>query len=231
MEQPRNGSGIFYFHLILRDLFGRIVPGFALLSSVVFSLSPSKGFSAYNESSAGIWIVLLSASWTIGYALQGLGESHGWILTRPEQIHAKIALTREMAFYQIATTEEKHAYDRLGSIKEACGNGYLALSVSLLLLAICSLIRALQNKSILHVEEILYAVIILILAAGAIWYLRHMHRVHSDKQSKWIEESLRFHRPEWLARLEEFKEKGLVGEFELERMQAIIPNDHLSPMQ
>jgi hypothetical protein len=230
MEQPKNGLGILYFHFILRDLFGRIVPGFALLSSVGFSLSPSKALAAYNELSAGMWIVLLSASWTIGYALQALGESHGWILNRPEQVHENIALTREMVFFQIAAAEEKWNYDRLASIKEACGNGYLALSLSLLLVAICSLIRALQNKSILHVEDILLAVIIMILAVGAIWYMRNMHRVHSDRQNKWIEESLRFHRPEWLARLEDFKEKGLLGEFELERMQAIIPNDHLSPI-
>jgi hypothetical protein len=79
------------------------------------------------------------------------------------------------------------------------------------------------------VEDILYAVIILILAAGAIWYMRHMHRVHSDRQNKWIEESLRFHRPEWLARLEDLREKGFLGEFEFERMRAIIPNDYLTP--
>ncbi len=231
MEQPKTFFGVFYFHFILRDLFGKIVPGFTLLSSIGFSLSPSKALSAYNELSVGIWIVLLSASWTIGHALQAFGESRGWILSRPEQVHMNIALTREMIFYQIATAEEKWIYYRLVSIKEACGNGYLVLSLSLLLLAICSLIRALQNKSILHMEDILFVVIIMILAVGAIWYMRHMHRTYSDKQYKWIEESLRFHRPEWLGRLEDFKEKGLIGEFELEKMRAIIPNDHLSLKQ
>jgi len=231
MEQPRNFFGVFYFQFILRDLFGKIVPGFALLSSVAFSLSPAKALAVYNGLSAGIWIVLLSASWTIGHALQALGESRGWILNQPEQVHVNIALAREMTFFQIATTEEKWTYDRLGSIKEACGSGYLALSLSLLLLAICSLIRALQNKSMLPVEDILFAVIIVILAVGAIWYMRRMHRAHSDRQNAWIEESLRFHRSEWLARLEDFKEKGLIGEFELERMRAIIPNEPFSYKQ
>lgn len=231
MEQSRTFLGVFYFHFILRDLFGKIVPGFALLSSIGFALSPSKALMAYNELSAGIWIVLLSASWTIGHALQAFGESRGWILSRPEQVHANTALTREMIFFQIATVEEKWIYYRLVSIKEACGNGYLALSLSLLLLAICSLIRALQNKSILHVEDVLFVVVIMILAGGAIWYMRNMHRAHSDRQYKWIEESLKFHRPEWLVRLEDFKQTGLIGEFELERMRAIIPNDHLSSKQ
>jgi hypothetical protein len=231
MEQSKTFFGVFYFHFILRDLFGRIVPGFVLLSSIGFALSPSKALAAFNQLSAGIWIVLLSASWIIGHALQGFGESRGWILSQPEQVHANTANTREIIFFQIATAEEKWIYSRLVSIKESCGNGYLALSLSLLLLAISSLIRALRNKSILHVEDILFVVIIMILAAGAIWYMRNMHRAHSDKQCKWIEDSLRVHRPEWLGRLKDFKEKGLISEFELERMQAIFPNDHLSPKQ
>ena len=228
MRQTRDFFEVLYFQFILRDLFGKIVPGFALLLAVAFSLTPSKALAAFNELSAGMWIVLLSASWTIGQALQAFGESRGWILSRPEQVHANTALTREMIFFQIATTEEKWTYDRLGSIKEACGNGYLALSLSVLFFAICSLIRALQNKLMLHVEDILLALITAILAGGAIWYMRNIHRVYSDNQYKWIEESLKFHRPEWLVRLEDFKEKGLIGEFEFERMRAIIPNDHLS---
>jgi hypothetical protein len=226
MGQTRNFIEVFYFQFILRDLFGKIVPGFVLLLAVAFSLSPSKALGTYNELSAGIWIVLLSASWTIGQALQAFGESHGWILDRPKHVHVNIALIREMIFFQIATMEEKWTYDRLGSIKEACGNGYLALSLAVLLFAICSLIRALQNKSMLHVEDILFTVITAILAGGAIWYMRHMHRTHSDKQTAWIEESLKFHKPEWLDHLNDLKEKGLIGGFELERMRAITPDDH-----
>ena len=201
MGQTRNFFEVFYFQFILRDLFGKIVPGFALLLAVAFSFSPSKALAAYNELSVGIWIVLLSASWTIGHALQAFGESRGWILNRPKHVHVNIALIREMIFFQIATMEEKWTYERLRSIKEACGNGYLALSLSVLLFAICSLIRALQNNSTLHVDDILLAVITAILAGGAIWYMRHVHRTHSDRQNVWIEESLKFHRSEWLVRL------------------------------
>jgi hypothetical protein len=231
MGQTRNFFEVLYFQFILRDLFGKIVPGFALLLAVAFSLSPSKALAAYNELSAGIWIVLLSVSWTVGQALQAFGESRGWVVNQPKHVHVNIALIREMIFFQIATTEEKWTYARLGSIKEACGTGYLALSLSLLLFAICSLLRALQNKSMLHVEDILFAVITAILAGGAIGYMRHMHRTHSEKQNAWIEESLKFHRPEWLSHLNDFKEKGLIGGFELEKMRAIIPDDHLSHNQ
>jgi hypothetical protein len=224
MKQPRSFFELFYFQLILRDLFGKIVPGFALLSSVAFSLSPSKAFLAYNALSAGLWIVLLSASWTIGHALQAFGESRGWILHRPERVNVNIGFTREMIFYQIATIEEKWTYQRFTAIKEACGIGCLVLSLSLLILAISSLIRALQNKSMLPIGDILVIILIAVLAVGTIWYLRHMHKINYDRESEWIEESLRLHRPEWLRRLDDLREKGLITDVELEWMQGVIPN-------
>ena len=84
MRQTRDFSEVLYFQFVLRDLFGKIVPGFVLLLAVAFSLSPSKALAAFNELPAGMWIVLLSASWTIGQALQAFGESRGWILSRPD---------------------------------------------------------------------------------------------------------------------------------------------------
>ena len=104
MRQTTDFSEVLYFQFILRDLFGKIVPGFALLLVVALSLTPSKALAAFNELSAGMWIVLLSASWTIGQALQAFGESRGWIFDRPKHVHVNIALIREMVFFQIATT-------------------------------------------------------------------------------------------------------------------------------
>jgi len=75
----------FYTKFILRDLFGKIIPGYILLICIIGTCLPKQNFFLLQSMSVGLWILSLGIAWLLGLAIQGIG-----ILTRQFRRFPKI---------------------------------------------------------------------------------------------------------------------------------------------
>lgn len=126
----------FYSKFVLRDLFGKIVPGGVLILTVVVSHSTIGDLiSKVAALSFGAWVFLLGVAWLMGFAIQsagelGLGGERKLFRYYPRGAYSDhLEATRDIV--DLGRNEEfrKHRilYERMTVIKEACGNGYVSL--------------------------------------------------------------------------------------------------------
>src|SRR5262245_9511307 len=73
-----------YDKLVLRDLFGKIVPGIALLLGAVGGLLGLEVIEILlSKLSVALWVITLGFAWLVGFALQDLGQALGLLRTHP----------------------------------------------------------------------------------------------------------------------------------------------------
>lgn len=144
-----------YDRLLLRDLFGKIVPGgIALVAAIVLlrrdalpnldSLPKSA-----SELPLAAWLGILGLCWTLAFALQGLGESARLLRNIPRTYDQPGFYKKMARFDELATSRRRarqllHA-ERLLVIKEACGNGGIAILFVTILAWSLRTIRCLQS--------------------------------------------------------------------------------------
>ena len=64
-----------YSRLLLRDVFGKIVPGAIVLFTFVITLtSPEAGKNTIITLPFGAWVVVFGLAWVVGFAVQSFGE-------------------------------------------------------------------------------------------------------------------------------------------------------------
>lgn len=90
-----------------------------------------------------------------------------------------------MKLHNTASLAEKRQYERFIVIKEACGNSYVALLLSLVSL------MAYAAHGILELPA--HSWVGLVTIAGAIYLLRRMHFIHVTKQQDYLHCALEFH--------------------------------------
>ena len=129
-----------YDKLILRDLVGKLAPGTVLIFSVVISLYSSKDL---NQFLGSIHLILLIVGagvvWLMGFVLQFVGERLPFLKTHPKgflkthpggaKSSRKDFFTSWSEFQKTASAYEKIHAERLNIIKEAGGNGAVALII------------------------------------------------------------------------------------------------------
>lgn len=83
-KAPRDLNGLFgafYEKFLLRDYFGKVIPGFMALAAVSTLLTSPKGTIEYLSSmSFGAWFIALGIAWIAGVAIQSFGDTSGLIL-------------------------------------------------------------------------------------------------------------------------------------------------------
>jgi hypothetical protein len=239
LKDPPELKGLFdafYRHFVLRDLFGKIVPGFIVMTALAaILLDPVTLKSSVSNFSWPIWITAVAAGWITGFAIQSFGELFKLILYFPtdawswscsffklrlsghqtwsvtlgslKKIDTKGATElREVRdllsrtefqsyqeFYQffIPVQRELDAQDapraaiveRLAVIKEACGNGYLALLIASVVLLVRYIITNGGNPA-----QLGFGVLTLFLAAV---FLGRMHFEHVKRQHLYSVEAIR----------------------------------------
>lgn len=114
----------------------------------------------------------------------------------PESLNQEQFYDLCLHFHKKASPDEKQHVERFVVIKEACGNGYVAIAISLVLVVvdaildkniILSLVAPASNN--LWVETP-----VLIIAIAAIYYLRQMHFIHVKREHDYIVQALRLHK-------------------------------------
>src|SRR3989338_2411328 len=119
-----------YSRLLLRDVFGKILPGMVVIFSILASFySVTQIKTLLLEMNFWLWLILLGAAWISAFAVQSLGEFLKVIRYHNKNTHKEFYKERYEFNKCVNSSEERLQLERLVVIKEACGNGYLALAV------------------------------------------------------------------------------------------------------
>lgn len=202
----------FYTRFVLRDFFGKIVPGGILLSAIAVSvMSPASVIKYIASMSFWAWIVALGVSWLTAFAIQSFAEKplpkkllpkgcdFSLIRYYPRGRNQKESYDLRFYFHQKASPDEKRQAERFVVIKEACGNGYVAIAISLVLV----MVDAIRDKDsvlsfVAPAPSNLWVVVpVLILAIAAIYYLCQMHFFHVKREYNYMVRSLELHKSEF----------------------------------
>ena len=179
-------TGLFdalYSRLLLRDVFGKIVPGSVFLLAVASTVAPAKEVLDYVANMPfGIWTAFLGAAWITAFAIQSLGECTGAI-----KYHSKDS---DQRFYKLKNkldlstkNVQKQQFERLVVIKEACGNGYVSLLLSSFVLILDHLVThsfSTTARSLLSVWDFALSILVIII------FLARMHFVHIQRQDLYL---------------------------------------------
>ena len=181
MKELENLFEALYSRFVMRDVFGKMVPGATLLVALYVVLirpdaSPDQVIRLITSARTLTWLVLGMMGWITAFGIQRLGEFVGlryygcWI---PDD---KSWYKKVIHFTQVASPEEKRGFERFVVIKETCGNAAFSLVLSgIVLLFIWN------NKANIFFPAAL-------LLGGIILF--SMHRVHVKRNTWWLESVL-----------------------------------------
>ncbi len=218
----------FYERFVLRDLFGKIVPGLIVLLTIGSVSNGTVHFMGLiNSLSVGAWIALIGMAWLQGFAVQSLGEflhliiyypannclfrcairndTHPWtnILEEIRDIGDLERLRARLAQARFGSDAESYAFsfpvrsqldekerkqvERLVVIKEACGNGYVAILISLLILLAAHLLIQPYALSTIAIGSVVMIVNAFFLARMHFVHVRRQHEVMAQgiKSNLW----------------------------------------------
>src|SRR3990172_1335951 len=185
-----------YTRLLLRDFFGKIVPGSFIILAIVISLPPIptsilETVKCFGSMSFWLWLFFLGWAWIIAFAVQAFGETFKLIKWHGEKTDREF-LKKRVDFGRRASCRESQQLERLIVIKEACGNGFLSLLLGVLILISDTwrerdLWEALKPQ--LHVLIFILVIIV---------FLFIMHRKHITRQTDYMNTVLIMKR--WLNR-------------------------------
>jgi hypothetical protein len=143
-EDFGNLPGLFdalYSRLLLRDFFGKVIPGAIVIFSMCLATWPWTYIQKFIQDLSFIsGLILIGLSWILAFALQGVGE-----VTHLLRYHicktSKDFYGKRNRFHMRTNARQHQQLERLEVIREACGNGYIALSLSGLFLILNGLAR------------------------------------------------------------------------------------------
>ena len=187
-----------YNDFLLRDFFGKMIPGSILIFSVLsLFTSPRAILRTINAERSVLGLVVLGGlAWTTVLGLQSLAERIGvWEYYpsrdvqepgQPPLEEMKVQIETVAPFLRIACEGEKNQYERYVVIKEATGNLFICLMLStpLLLAALArrkepiDASRGTSATAFHAVRAVLLVLCWAVVAAG----LFAMNRQHVDKQ-------------------------------------------------
>lgn len=178
-----------YMRFLLRDIFGKIVPGWIVLTAVagrfpetvsVFAVSVSSELTGVILSAGVAWLT----AFAVQEAAQRVGYLHYWTAAFGD---ARARYQARIDFLRTATPDEKHQHERLVVIKEAAGLGSVSLVLAAALLA--SRLVPLGDGPPTALTVPLVAVVGGFLAAAV--SLRASHKRHCESQFRFMAAVLR----------------------------------------
>ncbi len=164
----------FYSRFVLRDLFGKILPGFIALFGVGLFVgrSPQQLATFAKDMPTGFWIVGTGLAWLAGMGVQGVGEITYMFRDAPASLGDRSAVYKYlMRFREVQEEGLTRTIERLTVIKEACGIG----SVALLLLLVAFTVSVGCDALTRHRPLLLSLTVGMLL-------LQYMHRRHLSRE-------------------------------------------------
>lgn len=131
-----------YRDLLLRDLGAKVTPGMIVLVAVRIGMtSVPETLKEMNSAELGAWLVIIAVAWLTGLVVQGLGEITGKVRFFPVRYFPAEKKLSEWCqllanFDRVAEDPERQRFERFVVVKEATGNGCIALFVAMIFLAV-----------------------------------------------------------------------------------------------
>jgi len=181
--------------MVLRDFFGKIIPGLIFLSTIVVcvaweDISLSEFTKILSSLSLFGWLAIFGAGWISAFGIQAFGEffppskepNKRLIRYYPPQFPNDEAWYKfRLEFQNTASKEDLIDVERLVVIKEACGNGYVSLALSLVFAISCIILRYRE-----YGPELRIAIPVFLMWVFIIYYLWKMHKLHVERQHKYM---------------------------------------------
>jgi hypothetical protein len=182
-----------YGRYILKDFLAKSVPGFIVLTALAICMRFESYWPAVKTLNPWIWIPIYGCSWLAGFSMQGIGEQFGIIRFWPRECSANdghkptrdgwMQLTHEVRGR--GSKDDIAVQQRLGLIKESCGNACVAVLCSLLLFwckrvfAVCSgdhdgFVRIVLDGDVYWSSTLLVSFAGLLLSVG-LWLAHNEH--------------------------------------------------------
>ncbi len=190
----------------MRDFFGKVIPGLILISVLTLCIGLqfdklSLLAETVQKLSIGGGLVIFGLAWIVAFALQSFGESKRLIIYYPKRMFDddESAYKFLNSFTRKASDNERIQVERLVVIKEACGNGYVSLILSLYLVAFYAVLglvlRLFEVDQLANFALFTLGNLPLILIGLAFWifmicYLKKMHFIHVERQHNFMKEVL-----------------------------------------
>jgi hypothetical protein len=135
MSEIQSLADAIYSRFLLRDVFGKVVPGAIVLLAVVFAEWPfSRILLVSDNVSAAVWPLLYGAAWVAGFAVQQAAELLRISRTHDsrhfgaagKRYHEHTSLARG----QMRNDQDRQQLERFIVVKEATGNSSAALGLA-----------------------------------------------------------------------------------------------------
>ncbi|QGM99973.1 hypothetical protein [Methylocystis parvus] len=192
-----------YTSFLLRDFVGKIVPGSILLLAFgsLFTPVPQVVKSATDRTTTHFLALVAGLAWTMVLGLQNTATSLKLWRYYPETDETGAPLSEMNAqilveqFLQIACQAERQQYERFVVIKEATGNLYISLLLSIPLILVSFFmyedIATIKSETIGSNIKAVRTVIVIAMAALIVVSLRGMNQEHIHKQYNFAAETLK----------------------------------------
>lgn len=179
-------TGLFdalYSRLLLRDFFGKVVPGTIIILSICAELfSPNDISKFIYNASVFSALILTGFAWIVAFALQAIGEKTHLIRYHTYNTD-KAFYVRRHEFHVKTNNREHQQLERLAVIKEACGNGYLALGLSVVFLSVQELV---SNGCQYVIYKFIHYWPVILFIAVLIAFLAVMHFIHVRRHDRYM---------------------------------------------
>ena len=110
-----------YDRLLLRDIFGKIVPGSLFLFSLILLISPNVNIITLPKIFPFSSLVLIyGVSWIFGFAIQSFGEMTKMIRYSPKGTSFVESIEIRNKFNECATDMQRQQAERYTVIKDSC---------------------------------------------------------------------------------------------------------------
>ncbi|MFQ5853879.1 MAG: hypothetical protein ACE5JU_25245 [Candidatus Binatia bacterium] len=200
MSDLRDLFDSLYSQFILRDFFGKIVPGLLIIAIVAISLSPPSDVLEEIKALRTItWFFISGFAWLISFGIQYLGELLGLIRHYPtNKYHPTNKYRDEKSFYKAlikfqgcATEYESRAHERAEVIREATGNGSLALWIIVAVVVIEIILDLLyggrRRAYLWFVSTFPYSIVVAVMLLGLALSLSRIHCIAVRREQDYME--------------------------------------------
>jgi len=208
MSEVSNIIDSLYSKLLLRDVFGKIVPGITVILSIAVSLSSlTVVIDFLKDAEFALWVLFIGAAWVVAFSVQSFGEFCGFIRYHRKDLPLDKYYKLRHKFNSLVDERERMQLERIIVIKEACGNGYVALALSLLILfADISVESSSIQVAINDIKDTFH---VLLFVAGVIVFLGRMHFVHVTRSETYMNAIIDSFRSRHLTKLSSGRAKAV----------------------
>ena len=173
-----------YRDFLLRDLFGKVVPGAIVGLSLFVDRELTLAMVGRLEMSIPVALLLAGCAWIVGFAVQGIGEKTRLITHHPARYREHTSrYSVRIRFKRHASQDDQRQVERYTIIKEAAGNGGTAFALAAVILVVRALVDS--DRLFRSTGTLVLILLVLVVLAAALLYT---NRTHANKHYDFMEE-------------------------------------------